>query len=105
MCGKEIAGDFHRALGCHPVTKEGWAGLALLSCSGAVFSPDSGGIHDLRQRWGPCCAKCSQKRCTPPNYNRLCLDLRLPVPRVFVHNVQEVGWEGKGISLSLAHAC
>lgn len=34
-----------------------------------------------------------------PSYNLLCLDLQLPVPCVFIHNMQNVGWEGKGVSL------
>ena len=34
-----------------------------------------------------------------PNDNILCLALCLPVLCVFIHNMQDVGWEGKSISL------
>lgn len=36
-----------------------------------------------------------------PNYKLLCLELRLPVPRVFIHNTQDVavGWERRSPAL------
>ena len=43
-----------------------------------------------------------------PNYSLLCLDLQLPVPHVFIHNMQDVGWEGRGVPCledTLAERC